>query len=465
MDSLRWRLNIINGRSISMKLNRNTTVKDKSPDSVKFSLSDLVVRAFSDRDVIVVLMVAWAARLFFMLMMPPGARSFDTYSWESVAKVLDAGKNPYQTTNFLNWPPLWLQLIFVISKISTAFSIPFFRVLQTFLILVESAVIILLIKLIREIAPTASIRKLVIIGLALNPAAIFLICQHCNFDVIMALWLMLFMLGLLRYNRARNYADWLCACLFLGLGILTKTVPLVLAPLLAGGFRAATTRLKFLGLVLLLGPVALGISIIYVLAPTDIATKVFSYRSAGGSFGFSGLFHLAGVDELTGFYNVIFYILLFMVMVVSSILFWHRQSVGSRETVLLAALLLAGVPALGPGYAPQYLYWFMPFLVATFACFKGRWRLVLTGFALIAVCTYLVEYALVGANGMFLLKILAYNKETLGQAVSLLPMIRKCESPTGLTLIRLPIFAAYLALIVVGISVLLRGIKGQLKGD
>jgi hypothetical protein len=103
-----------------------------------------------------------------MLTMPPEARSFDTHSGESVANDLKAGGNPYQTTFFLNWPPFWLQLIFVISKISTALSIPFFRVLQVFLILVESVVIILLTRLIREIAPEARVRTLVIIGLALN---------------------------------------------------------------------------------------------------------------------------------------------------------------------------------------------------------------------------------------------------------------------------------------------------------
>ena len=92
-------------------------------------------------------MVALAARVIFMLAIPPQARSVDAHSWETVANVLAGGGNPYQTTSKLNWPPLWLQLIFVISKISTTFSVPFFRVLQSFLILVESVVIILLIKL------------------------------------------------------------------------------------------------------------------------------------------------------------------------------------------------------------------------------------------------------------------------------------------------------------------------------
>ena len=365
----------------------------------------------------------------------------------------------------MNWPPFWLQLIFIISKISTTFAIPFFRVLQIFLILVESAVIILLIKLIREIAPAARVRTLIILGLALNPAAILLICQHCNFDVIVALWLMLFMLSLLRYNRAGDDVDWLCACLFLGLGILTKTVPLVLVPLLAGGFREATTRLKFMGLVLLLGPVVLGLSIIYVLTPADVTAKVIEYRSTGDFFGFSSLFHLAGADKLTDVYNFIFYILLFTAMSACSILIWRRQSIGDRETVLLAALLLASIPALGPGYGSNYLYWFMPFLVATFAFFNGRWRLVLTGFALIAACTYLVEYGVLGSHGTFILNILVYKMGVLHPPLWLLRPMAECESQTGQTWLHLPLFLAYLALLGAGTGVLLRGIQDRSKGN
>ena len=80
-----------------------------------------------------------------------------------------------------------MQLIFCLSKVAAVLGVPFFRMLQIFLILVESGVIILLFKLIQEVAPTAHVRKIVIIGLALNPIAILLVCQHCNFDVIVAL--------------------------------------------------------------------------------------------------------------------------------------------------------------------------------------------------------------------------------------------------------------------------------------
>src|SRR5258706_7953258 len=114
-----------------------------------------------------------------------------------------------------------MQLIYAVQYVADALGAPFFRVLQVFLILVESVVATLLIKLIQDVAPAAHARKIVLIGLALNPIAILLVCQHCNFDVLVALWLMLFMCSLLTYNRTKDGGYWLGACLFLGLGILT----------------------------------------------------------------------------------------------------------------------------------------------------------------------------------------------------------------------------------------------------
>ncbi len=408
-------------------------------------------------DVIVVLVIALAARLLFMALIPPAARSVDAHNWEQVANRLNAGENPYQTTTLLNWPPLWMQTIFVLSKIATALGIPFFRVLQAFLILVESMVMVLLIQLIRNVAPEARARGLAIAGMALNPAAILLVCQHCNFDVLVAFWLMLFMLGLLRYNRTSDGADWLWACLFLGLGILTKTVPLVLVPLLAGGFRVAAARSKFLGLALLWGPVTLGMSVIYVLDPAGITAKVLEYRSIGGAFGFPGLLVLAGQEQWAVYFNAAFYLLLFTAMTAISILFWHRRSIGDRETVLLAALLLMGIPALGPGYAPEYLYWFLPFLAATFAFFQAPWRRSLAAFAIIAAGTYLCEYAFLESHGAF------FRKAAPHQWLWRMPFVYEFQPGTSQTLARLPLFAAYLALLVMGTGLLFRGLKGQSK--
>jgi hypothetical protein len=409
-------------------------------------------------DAIVVLIIAWVARGLFMLLVTPLAQSTDAHNWETLANILNSGDNPYHATDGwpgLNWPPFWMQIVFVLSKISSLFSLPFFRVLQLFLIAVESVVMVFLLKLIREVAPDANARLLVILGIALNPAAILLNCQHCNFDVIVALWLVLFMLFLLRYHRTANDADWLAACLFLGLGILTKTVPLVLVPMLAGGFRRMTTLSKSLGSFLLLEPVALGMSVIFVLFPADVIANVLKYRSISNYFGVSGLFHIAGMDSLTPLYNHLFNLLLFTTMAATAIAFWRRP-IEERKAVLFAALLLAAIPALGPGYGPQYLYWSLPFLVATCAFFKGPWRAVLIGFGLIAACTYLFEYAILGSDGAALINILVYVEHDQPDAVSVVKVIGRFQDYAGQTIMRLPLFAAYLVLLTTGAIVLLR---------
>ena len=72
------------------------------------------------------------------IFMFPDCRSFDLASWNQVGEVLLAGGNPYQLTPFLNWPPLWMQLIFLAEKVSLAMHWPFDDVIREFLIMIES---------------------------------------------------------------------------------------------------------------------------------------------------------------------------------------------------------------------------------------------------------------------------------------------------------------------------------------
>ena len=115
--------------------------------------------------------------------------------------------------------------------------------------------------------------------------------------------------------------------------------------------------------------------------------------------------------------------------------------------VLLAAMLLMTVPALGPGYGPNYIYWFLPLLVASAACEAGAWRetahRVLCGSAL----TYLVEYAMFDTHGMFLVRLLPENPQVARWS-------REWSSAQAQTIIRLPLFAGYLALLAGGASLL-----------
>ena len=344
------------------------------------------------RDIIIVVMVAWAARLAFICIVPSGSRSFDAYSWEKVAELLREGSNPYQASVFFNWPPFWMQVDFVISRIATFLNVPFFQVLRITLILFETAVIVQVMRLIRMIAPAANARVIAMAGMALNPVAILLVCQHCNFDVLMVLWVLLAAEHLVRYNESHNLIDWLCACMFLGLGILTKTVPLALVPLLAGGFRKGTAQGRLLGATLVLGPCALGMSIIFVLTPAAILNNVLEYHPDRTTFGFPGLLFSMGIDDLGKYFDRAFYVLGLAVMGLTWRYLWKNQSFGNRETILYIAMILLAIPVLGPGFGSQYFYWFLPFLVIAYACFPGLWRKLLIGLAVIAVITFVVQY-------------------------------------------------------------------------
>ncbi len=393
-------------------------------------------------DAAVVLGAAWIARLAFILAIPSTAHSADVDHWTTVAEALRNGANPYQVTNYLNWPPVWMQIVYVLSAISSALDVPFLPVLQAFLVAVESVLVVALLELIKAVAPDVNARVLVLWGVALNPVAILLVCQHGNFDVLVALLVVLFLGSLIAFVRRGDPVDWLVAGLFLGIGIAVKTIPLILTPLLATRSRALPWKTRGLGVALLLGPVALGMSVIYVLTPAEVTAYVLSYRSYSGWFGLSGLLLMAGASASLPAYGLVFDLLLAASMAASAWFVWRRDRIDARELVLLAALLLAAVPALGPGYSPQYIDWFLPLLVVAFAAFGGPLRWVLGGFALIAAATYLVEYALFPSHGMFLTR--------MTKSEPFMTWSRTWSTQTGQTIIRLPLFVAYAAFLAVG---------------
>src|SRR5579863_3342878 len=105
--------------------------KEIEADSIKQATGIRKQPPHSDlRDIVIVLIISWAARLAFMCMISAGARSFDANSWAHQAELLKSGINPYQANNLFNWPPLWMQFVFLISKVADLLNVPFFRVLQ-----------------------------------------------------------------------------------------------------------------------------------------------------------------------------------------------------------------------------------------------------------------------------------------------------------------------------------------------
>lgn len=389
------------------------------------------------------LLVGLAVRLLFIFFTPPDVYSADMSAWQVVVGALQRGQNPYQVTRFLSWPPLWMQSLFALGRLATNLNISLFQAVRGFLLVCEGFTVILTSVLLARTVPMTSHRALLIIGFALNPIAVLLVCQHCNFDVLVAVWVLLFLNAQMDFQTSGQASDWLASCLFLGLGILTKTVPLVLSPLLLVGIRRLTWKERTLGLLLLVGPAALGLSVLYALVPGAVENNVLGYRSFPGWFGFTGLLDVAQLHPLSIWYTRVSSWLFALGLVVLSLFLMRRSRVQPAQLVLLAALLLMAVVIFGPGYGPQYASWYLPLLVASWALWPGAWRVALLVLALIAVVTYVEEYALLPSHGMLLIR-MGWGGEWLRRS-------REWSTPPVQSLIRLPLFVSYLVLFFIGV--------------
>jgi hypothetical protein len=395
------------------------------------------------RDLTIVLATSWLARAVFMAAIGD-AHSLDVDYWEGALEALDEGRNPYET-GVLNWPPLWLEIIVGLDAIADVTEISFWSALRIYLVFVESALVVsLYFTLVAVGAPRAVVRRALLFGIALNPVTILLVCQHGNSDVNVGFLVTAALAALLAHRRSRDVIFWLGGCLLLGVGVLAKTVPLVLAPVLAPGARLASSAGKVLGVTLLLGPAALGLSVIMSLVPREVVEHVIRYRSTRGFFGLSGM-----LEELTRFDARSLYASVFTLGVLLMVVWlWRRLSreepLPPERLFLLVAVVLMVVVAFGPGYGPQYAYWFLPALVATYVLLDDAWRRLLRIGFVVAGLTYGVEYAFVPWLG-------SYADGLTGDTAWVADVSDYLDVPRRLVLFRLPLFMIYLVLIFEGI--------------
>jgi hypothetical protein len=112
------------------------------------------------------------------------------------------------------------------------------------------------------------------------------------------------------------------------------------------------------------------------------------------------------------------------------------------------------VVAFGPGYGPQYAYWFLPSLIAAYVLLDDRWRTLLLVAYAIAAVTYAVEYAFVPFLG-------EYARAVFGDRDWVTEVSEHLSDPQWLVLFRLPLFAVYLVVLAEG----LRRLSNELRAD
>ena len=366
----------------------------------------------------------------------PHARSYDSLAWEEVARLLEAGENPY-TTGYLSWPPLWMQIVAGISWVAERVDISFNVALKVFLAGVQLATAVLLYRLVARGYRRAL--ALTVVGFALNPAVVVLDTIHANFDVLVAFWVVLAIGFLLEYRESSDPLAWLYACGAVGAGILTKTTPLVLIPLLVPGL-VAERRARWMGVLLVTVPALLATSVLFVRDPDVIIERVASYSSSPGWFGFTGLLDLAGWNGAADGYESVFRVVLGATLIAAG--WWcARRRLSEPDTVRLAVVLTMFVPVLGPGFGPQYVLWFLPAAVLLWV-YAGRLeRSVLLVAWAVLIVDLMIEYALIRSHG----GVFADDFPELSERLS---------TPGASTVLRLPLFLVLATLLGVVTSTL-----------
>jgi hypothetical protein len=217
---------------------------------------------------------------------------------------------------------------------------------------------------------------------------------------------------------------------------------LALLPLLAGEARKLSWKNRVLGAALCVGPAAVSLAPLYVLAPGEMGREVFGYRSVPGNSGVSALPQLLGAAPFANFSHILTMVLL-AILVIITLLLWFKRIARDSDIVLLAALILMSIFEFGPGYGVQYWLWVAPVLLICFRHGSAVWRSMTLIAAIIIVLTNLALFAFDSNYGAFL----KWSADPTGW---LMRFSQWMDRDPNLARLSIPMSIATLGLIVVG---------------
>lgn len=387
------------------------------------------------RLILLILSVLLLTRVLFIFLMP-ATYSKDLYAWLNVIDVLKNGGNPYRDTGVLNWPPFWMQLIYGVGRIAGITSLPAAKLFQALLIGGECAVVVVCYSILTKFFRFRNMTAAFLAAFAISPICVFLNCQHGNFDVFVGLWILLYAYALLSFYGNKSPVNWLAACFFLGMGILTKTVPFILSPLLLIGIQKQEKPITLFGLVLLLAPVTIGMSIIYTLSPAGVSDHVLGYRSMAGWYGISGMLNVLGADTAIDAYgNASAWFISCLMLIIA----WRVRKVNTLQPEKLVTalfMLLVFVPTFGPGYSPPYILWYLPLMFIYYVSATPSVKKFMMAGYIVLAATYITEYAFFNSHGAFM--------KFLDPSDSMAALCGKMGASKSQSLIRLPMFITYI---------------------
>ncbi len=327
------------------------------------------------------------ARAAVMSVWPERAFSCDLKDWRIIAGAMIVGLNPYDQHYgpLLNWPPMWLEVLYFLGKFSDRFDVSFFGCVRVLLTGCDAILVLSTFALLRLLKGKHDFFWVIFWGICVNPYLILLTIQQGNFDVIPTIGIVWFIYFLIRFQRNGEAVDWLYSAGVLGLSVFAKTFPLVLLPLLAGSAQKLNWKVRWLGGALCFGPTILSLAPMYVLYSADIAHNVLFYRGVPGFVGVSGLLMFVGWFPAVSRYTPFFTGGLIVAMVFTTTALRRRPLGAESDVVLLASIILVGVFEFGTGYCPQYWMWSAPLLLVSYVYQPRVFRIlaVITGVILV----------------------------------------------------------------------------------
>ncbi len=315
---------------------------------------------------------------------------FDIQSFQLTGEVLAKGQDVYTdelTQNRHPYLPLQMYAMYGAYRIADATNLPFPFVVRLLPVFVDASIALLLFyRLLNVVSASEAFRWGLIY--ALNPVTVLVSAAHGQFDALPALLTLLALLSV-------PYSLWKTG-LFLGLGILDKSWPILAWPQIMARLR--TWRERFF-VTLLMGIVPLMAVAVYSWVfdanPVDSVRKAVSYNWGTGIWGYTYFLRM-GLMHFPKWPLTWTWFLRFARWLTLGFLGWlwfvrarHQSPVAGFLTILLGFL------AWGHAFSIQYLLWIVPFAV------YQRERIWLARYVL-AACAYmfLAYYTLIFQNSI-----------------------------------------------------------------
>jgi len=323
---------------------------------------------------LLVMIVALSVRLVPNFILPMGA-GYDIDSYRIVGDLVLGGEDVYSSPSaekrhpYLPFQLYWLAFARWLSTIAHC---PFVAVVRIAPILADVGIsLLLLLHLWRQHPSGVALRG----GLlyALNPIPVFVSAYHGQFDAIPALFLLLAVLSVDQSALASG--------LWLGLGILNKSWPVLGLPSLWSNLKSWPKRISLLSALSLMPALGMGVYLYFFPSRAGIVLKrALGYTWGVGIWGYTYLVRLSSNGELLPASLFAWLVNYGRYLTLAALgLVWLFRARKERAAASVLTVLVTFF-AVTHAFSIQYLMWVIPFALL---CREERWlrRYTLGAFA------------------------------------------------------------------------------------